>query len=267
MFKQEKTIFLTALMFLTRLPVPQNIDHSEAILQKCPRYFPLVGCLVGGISATAFGLTVSVFSLPLAILASIIAGIITTGCFHEDGFADVCDGFGGGWTKDRILEIMKDSRLGTYGVAGLTLMLASKFLLLQEFFSLPDFQNRFSGQILQWTVGLFLSAHALSRTMSVLVMQGFEYVTANDGSKSKPMASSSMSRSALLFTLITAVLPLLLLPGRLAFSLLPMLLAAFVLARYFKKWIGGYTGDCLGAIQQVAEIVFYASVVLLWKYL
>lgn len=267
MFKQEKTIFLTALMFLTRLPVPRNIDHSEAILQKSPRYFPLVGCLVGGISAIAFGLTVSVFSLSLAILASIIAGIFTTGCFHEDGFADVCDGFGGGWTKDRILEIMKDSRLGTYGVAGLTGILATKFLLLQEIFSLPDFQNRFSGQVVQWTIGLFFSAHALSRTMSVLVIQGYEYVSATDGSKSKPMASSRMHTGALLFTLICALLPLLLLPWYLALSLLPMLLAAFLLARYFKKWIGGYTGDCLGAIQQVTEIVFYASVVLLWKYM
>src|SRR3982751_4013185 len=123
--KKELRVFFTAMMFLTRLPVPRFTDHSPDYLEKSVKYFPLVGYMVAAISAFVFLVFNKYISEDLAIAASIIAGILTTGAFHEDGFADVCDAFGGGWTKEKILLIMKDSRLGTFGVIGLISILSA----------------------------------------------------------------------------------------------------------------------------------------------
>src|SRR5258708_3410401 len=125
--KKEWKIFLTAVMFLTRISVPKNIDHSAEYLEKSPKYFPVTGWIVGGISALLFLVFSRYISTDIGVLASMIAGILTTGAFHEDGFADTCDAFGGGWTKEKILQIMKDSRIGAFGAIGLLAILSSKF--------------------------------------------------------------------------------------------------------------------------------------------
>src|SRR6201985_2249913 len=130
--KKQGRIFLTAVMFLTRIRVPRTIDHSPEYLQQAPRYFPVVGWIVGAFSALSFLVFSRYISTDLGILASMITGILLTGAFHEDGFADVCDGLGGGWTKEKILMIMKDSRIGAFGAIGLLGILGSKFLLLKE---------------------------------------------------------------------------------------------------------------------------------------
>ena len=96
--KKELRIFFTALMFLTRLPVPKIIDHNPDYLQKAAKYFPMIGWAVGIICGLTFAAG-NFLSTPIAAVLCIIAGLVTTGAFHEDGFADVCDGFGGGWTK------------------------------------------------------------------------------------------------------------------------------------------------------------------------
>ncbi len=96
-------VFLTAVMFFTRIPVPKNIDHSRYMLQRSARYFSWVGILVGAIGAVIFFLAAKIFSPALSIAFSMLATILTTGAFHEDGFADCCDAFGGGWTKEKIL--------------------------------------------------------------------------------------------------------------------------------------------------------------------
>ena len=95
-------------------------------------YFPLIGWIVGGFSALIFWASSFLFPVSISIIFSMIASILVTGAFHEDGFADVCDGFGGGWTKEKILEIMKDSRVGSYGVIGMILMLGTKFAVLYQ---------------------------------------------------------------------------------------------------------------------------------------
>jgi adenosylcobinamide-GDP ribazoletransferase len=259
--KKEIRIFFTALMFLTRLPVPRMTDHSPEYLEKAAKYFPLIGWIVGIISALVFLLCQTFLSIELAILASIIAGILTTGAFHEDGFADACDAFGGGWTKEKILDIMKDSRLGTFGVIGLVSILATKYLLLRELvaIALPAFS------ILP-VIGIFLAAHALSRFMSVIAIQASQYVFSEDKSKSKPLASRKLTIAELLSAGFFSLLPFSVLPLPLLLSVIPMLLTTFLLIRYFNKWIGGYTGDCLGTIQQTTELVCYLSILLLWKY-
>ena len=137
MLQKEIRIFLTSLMFFTRVPIPSFKDYSEDDLNKCTRYFPLVGILVGSISFLAFYLSSLLFPTSISIAFSLLAGILVTGAFHEDGFADCFDGFGGGWSKSKILDIMKDSRLGTYGTVALI------FLFLLKFYALSTIVERF----------------------------------------------------------------------------------------------------------------------------
>src|SRR3954447_16259114 len=127
LFVYEARLFFTAMMFFTRLPVPRYIDHSSEYLQRSSKYFSWMGLITGTISASSTFLFLYLFSMPVSVLLGMIVGILVTGAFHEDGFADTCDAFGGGWTKEKILAIMKDSRLGTFGVIGLIAILSIKF--------------------------------------------------------------------------------------------------------------------------------------------
>ena len=112
--KKEVQIFLTAVMFYTRIPVPSWVNHDADYLNKATKYFPLIGWIVGIIAVLVFVGANYLFNPSIAIIISMAASVLLTGAFHEDGFADVCDGFGGGWTKEKILMIMKDSRVGAY---------------------------------------------------------------------------------------------------------------------------------------------------------
>lgn len=238
-----------AIMFLTRIKVAPSIDNYTEYGKQAPRYFPVVGWLVGAISALFLFVFSRFVSVDAGVLAAIIAGLFVTGALHEDGFADVCDGFGGGMTKEKILEIMKDSRIGAYGAIGLISILAAKFVLLKE---LPP-------------VTSLLSAHSLSRLMAVLVMQTTGY--AGDPLVSKSMGvAGRLPAGALLFAVVTGVAPLVLLSWHFWLVVAPGLLTAYGLRSYFVRRIGGYTGDCLGAVQQVTEIVTYLGFVLVWKY-
>jgi adenosylcobinamide-GDP ribazoletransferase len=264
LMKKELRIFFTALMFLTRLPVPRFTDHSAEYLEKSSKYFPLIGWIVGGISALVFLFFYRFFSIPLAVLASIIAGILTTGAFHEDGFADVCDAFGGGWTKEKILEIMKDSRLGTYGTIGLIAILGAKFLLLGDLVLL--YLPVINGRTVVVFFAIIIAAHSISRFMAVTSIQFYPYVTPEDNSKSKPSAASKLSLVSFLTAALFALLPFVFLPLNFLLTLPVLIVATFLLNRYFKKWIGGHTGDCLGSVQQTTEIIYYITLIVLWKY-
>jgi len=252
--KKELNIFFTALMFFTRIPVPKNIDHGSGMLQKSARYFSWVGIVVGSIGATAFFLTGTIFSTPLAIAFSTLATILATGAFHEDGFADSCDAFGGGWTKEKILTIMKDSRLGTYGVVGLMGMLSFKFLLLMEL------SNNIS--LIQFLC-IMIAAHSSSRFMAVTVMQQYQYVQNMDTGKSKPLADKKLTATELTIAITGALIPFCFLPAAYLLSFVPVAITRWYAGNYFYKWIGGYTGDCLGATQQICETIFYVSCILI----
>jgi adenosylcobinamide-GDP ribazoletransferase len=123
---QQVRLFFIALQFFTRLPIPSWVGFEAAWLHHASRYFPLVGAVVAAIAAGVYALAALVLPAPVAVLLSTAAGIYATGAFHEDGFADMCDGFGGGQTRERVLEIMKDSRIGAYGAIGIILLLAVK---------------------------------------------------------------------------------------------------------------------------------------------
>lgn len=256
--KEQINLFLTALQFFTRVPVSGLIRHHVDNLQKSARYFSWVGILTGGIGAIILFLSNKIFSPSLSIAFSMLATILITGAFHEDGFADCCDAFGGGWTKEKILLIMKDSRLGTYGVVGLIGILGFKFLLLQELF------NHIS--LIQLSA-ILLTGHSTSRFMALTIMQQYPYVQDIDTSKSKSMANRKLNRVELAIALTGALLPLVILPVIYVGALLTVIFTRWCVGRYFYKWIGGYTGDCLGATQQLCELIFYTSCLLLWKYI
>jgi adenosylcobinamide-GDP ribazoletransferase len=257
-------------MFLTRLPVPKMTDHSQEYLERSVKYFPVAGWVVGAISGLTFIVFNKYIGEDIAILASIIAGILTTGAFHEDGFADVCDAFGGGWTKEKILLIMKDSRLGTFGVIGLISILAGKFLLLKELPKFtPDLQQPVTNVFYNYRYFLLilLAAHSVSRAIPVFIIRTYDYVTDPDGSKSKPLASQKPSLLALVIVTIFALAPFIFLNWHFLLAIIPVPVVAYSLADYFKKWIGGYTGDCLGAIQQATELAFYLGVIIVCRFI
>lgn len=251
--KKQLHYFLTAVLFFTRIPCPKWVDHSPEILNKSSRYFSLVGIIVGTIAASVFYFASFIFSMNISLMLSMISSVWITGAFHEDGFADVCDGFGGGWTKDRILTIMKDSRLGTFGVIGLISILGLKFLSLQELSQSHNIPL------------LLISGHAISRFIATILLYTHEYVRDIDSSKVKP-TTQQMSTKSLIISAFFGLIPLIFFNDPTVFlSLIPLLIGYFYLSNFFKKWIGGQTGDCAGALQQVSEVLFYLSMLILWK--
>lgn len=254
MLKSEIRVFFTALMFFTRIPCPQWVDHSEEYLSKSSRYFPLIGIIVGAIGGLMYYGSSFIFPHPLALLLSMIATIFITGAFHEDGLADVCDGFGGGWTKESILRIMKDSRLGTFGVVGLCSVLAVKFTCLYflEAKLIPL---------------VLISGHALSRFVASTLLYTLDYVRDEEGSKAKP-AAKRMSAFSLSAGMFFGIAPLSVFSNYYVFILIALVFIPRVyLGYYFYKWIGGQTGDCAGAAQQICEVIFYLGFLVLWKYI
>jgi len=260
--KKELHIFFTCLMFYTRIPCPKNINHDPDYLNKATRYFPFIGWIVGSISFLTFYLSSLFLSTETAVLLAIIASILTTGAFHEDGFADVCDGFGGGWTKEKILLIMKDSAIGAYGAIGLVLLFLLKFKLLAESVSL--FTNNIFLIFL-----LFISAHSLSRLAAISIIFTREYSRDDASSKSKPIAKKH-SWKEITGSFFFGLIPLLVFSYfqyKFLLAIIPVFIMRYFLARYFQKWIDGYTGDCLGATQQVCEVIYYLSILLIWKFI
>lgn len=261
--KKELHIFFTALMFYTRIPVPKWVNHDADYLNRASKYIPIIGWIVGGISGSVLIGAIQIFNPLTAILLSLLASVVVTGAFHEDGFADSCDGFGGGWSKIKILEIMKDSRVGTFGVVGLIILLGIKVSALLEILNLTK----------AWMdlLAISIMAHSLSRWVAATTIFTHGYSREDALSKIKPIAKN-MTVVAFGLMFIFGVVPLVFYvfyTQNVFFLLvLPIVYASKVLAqRFFSKWIGGYTGDCLGAIQQISEVVLYLSVIIIWKFI
>ena len=246
---KELRLFFTALMFYTRIPVPRSTGYSPENLNKATRYFPLIGAVVGGVGALVFWGTDMVLPVKVAVLLSMVTQIMVTGAFHEDAIADFCDGFGGGYTKERILSIMKDSRIGTYGAVGLVMILLTRFFLLSEF------------NVVFIPVALVV-AHVVSRLVPVLLIFSSKYVSDFDKSKSKPIGQKS-SKVTLIVALLLGLLPLVLVsPVKIFFITLFLIPLFFYFRYYVHKHIGGYTGDVLGALQQLSEISVYIALLI-----
>lgn len=248
---KEWRSFLLALQFFTRLHVPSLVDFKETDLNHAAKYFPLVGILVGLFGAAVFKLSAYILPNSIAILLSMAATIYLTGAFHEDGLADSADGLGGGWDQERILTIMQDSRLGTFGAVALFFALFAKFQLLT---ALPQ----------SVVVNALIIAHALSRLAAVYLMATLSYV--KPAGKAKPLANT-LRLTEMIVATVLGLLPLALLWGYffnaaniwmlLLYVLVPVLLGWLWWRFKIKRWLGGYTGDCLGAMQQIAELAVY----------
>jgi adenosylcobinamide-GDP ribazoletransferase len=249
---RELEFFFAALRFFTRLPVPSWVGHSEPQLQQAARYFPLVGVIVGGIGALVTVAAAQGLPPSLAILAGMAATLLVTGAFHEDGFADAVDGFGGGHEKERVLEIMKDSRIGSFGAIAIAMMLMAKFNALAQIDAHAGVR----------TVALALVAgHALSRLASTILLCTLDYVREDDSAKSKPLARRLPAAGLGLAALFGLAPCLLLISARVWVGIGLAIVVTVVAAGYFVRRIGGYTGDCLGATQQLAELAFYVGLV------
>lgn len=249
---RQLRLFLTAVQFFTRLPVPAWVGHSAQQLEQAARYLPLVGMLVGAIAAAALYLTAQALPLSLAVGLSMVASILVTGAFHEDGLSDFADGFGGGHTKEKMLAIMKDSRVGAYGAIAIVLALLLKYQALVEL----------CGQhSLPFVAAALVAAHAVSRLMAASLMLTQQYVREDDSARARPAAQ--LSRTSFAVALLTAAAALGLLHA--AGANVATVFAAAIAALLMRAWLawrlqrrlGGYTGDCLGAVQQLTEIAFY----------
>ena len=276
--------YLLALQFFTRIPVRGRladwVGFSPQMLRASAAHFPgvgwLVGLLVAGLSLLlCMGLPSGGFS-PLIVAALGTAfGILLTGAFHEDGLADVADGLGGSLQRERALDIMKDSRVGAFGAMAIAMVLLIKLALLAQLASM--------GAALLCAL-LFL-AHVVSRTWPLLLIRFLPHVGDTAASKSKPLADQ-ITLPALLVALVwcalavlmvlglqlrwAAVVPLPLAPqwasGMLA-ALAASALAFAWMGRWFARRLQGFTGDCLGATQQVCELAVYLGFLLGWQML
>lgn len=247
--KQLANDLLLALSYFTRLPVDRWVDYEAAALDRAMGWFPLAGWLVGLAGAATLYLGCLLFPLSVAVLLAMIVMVLATGAFHEDGLADTSDGFGPVGDREKALQVMKDSRLGTYGVLGLVLVLALKYLALT---SLGD---------AQLAALALLAAQPLSRMLATFLVPLLPQVS---GANS---ATRAVARRVALGSLITAVLlaapALLILPNLMlsAVALAAVIVAVFAFA--CRARFGGYTGDILGAAQQLAETAILLAVLAL----
>jgi adenosylcobinamide-GDP ribazoletransferase len=237
---RQLKLFLVALQFLTRLPAPSFADFQPDWITRAARYYSLVGLLVGAVCAGVLLAAGQWWSGLLPALLAVAAGVLITGGFHEDGLADTADGLGGGQTPQRRLEIMKDSRVGTYGVLALGLMLAIKVAALAALPLIP-------------AALALVAAHGAGRVAAVVIMVLERHVSDRADAKYKP-APDGVTPFELLVAAALGLGPLALLgwPGLVGAAVGAVL--ATLLALTARRLIGGYTGDVLGGVEQVCEV-------------
>jgi adenosylcobinamide-GDP ribazoletransferase len=250
--KAQLNLFYLALSFFTRLPVPSSMYYSETLLNKANRYFSLVGLVIGLLLIVSFVIFSYFLPSGISILLMMMTSLLITGAFHEDGLADMADGIGGAFTRDKRLAIMKDSRIGTYGSVSLLMALLLKYSVLVELAKLDTHYLLYS----------VILAAGLSRAVAGSIISSLPYVSDEQQSKSKPLAARQSSKELLILVLIGAA-PLLFLPLEVIFYLV----GGLVLFRCaFNYWllrrVGGFTGDCLGAAQQISELLIYLILII-----
>ena len=252
--------YLLAVQFFTRIPVTGRlaawVGYSPAMLRASAAHFPGVGWLVALVACTVAALSGTLLhgrpgsALVTAVLCT-IASVLVTGGFHEDGLADVADGLGGSHARERALEIMKDSRVGAFGAMALVLALLAKIALLAML-------DASSGTAL---LAALVGGHVWSRFCPLLLVRLLPHVGDAATSKSKPLAAQ-ISLGALGVAFLWCFMPLALMEWAqgatfLIASMVASLLALAWMGRLFARRLQGFTGDCLGATQQVCEIAFY----------
>ena len=257
--------YLLAVQFFTRIPVTGRladwVGYSPAMLRASSAHFPGVGWLVAAVAAVVYatlhvGLGAQPFAPLVAAVFCTVATVLVTGGFHEDGLSDATDGLGGSYDRERALDIMKDSRIGAFGAMALVLVLLAKVSLLALL----------GAHSLSAALCALLGGHVLSRFWPLCLVRTLPHVGDTAKSKSKPLADQ-ISNWALTAAGLWCFVPLALVWRAQAalFLIVAVLLSALGaahMARRFARRLQGFTGDCLGAVQQVSEIGFYVGAAL-----
>ena len=268
--------FLLAIQFFTRIPITGAladwVGFSPDMLRASAAHFPAVGAVVGAVAAAVYALLATLLPdtayAPLVAAAlSTVATVLLTGGFHEDGLADVADGLGGSTDKSRSLDIMKDSRVGAFGAMALVLALLAKVALLALLGNVDGVTE--DGELVAnnqtfklWYVCSALAAgHVVSRTLPLVLVRWLPHVGDSGASKSKPLADEiTLNRLLMAFVWCISALALasyVQAASDLIVACIVSFIALLWMYRLFKRRLQGFTGDCLGATQQVCEIAFY----------
>ncbi|NML84534.1 adenosylcobinamide-GDP ribazoletransferase [Polaromonas sp.] len=266
--------YLLAIQFFTRIPITGRladwVGYSPDQLRASAAHFPGVGVVVGTVAAVVFTLLQTLlpdtpFTPLVAAVFSTIATVLLTGGFHEDGLADVADGLGGSYDRERALDIMKDSRVGAFGATALMLALLCKMALLALLGSaqaIPEAWSESTFTFTDWYMGAALwTGHIVSRGLPLVMIRLLPHVGDTARSKSKPLADQISSAGLLIafvwcfsaLALASLVLDAMNLIVACSFAVLALL----AMLRLFRRRLQGFTGDCLGTTQQVCEIAFY----------
>jgi adenosylcobinamide-GDP ribazoletransferase len=246
MIAREVRLFRIALQFLTQLPSGAIQDWPADWLARCAKYMPLIGAIVGAIAGASIIVAAIFLPEPLPTVVGLVAAIALTGALHEDGLADTVDAFGGGRTRERRLEIMKDSRIGTYGTLALISVLALKGAALIAVAPVS-------------AALVMIAGHAGARLAPVLTMWVLPH--AGNGNAKVSQKTSEITSAEVSVAVLFGLLPgLILLPAAaFAIAMLVALAAAAVTALVAKRRIDGYTGDVLGAVEQIFETAFFIA--------
>ncbi len=239
--------FLSAVEFLTRIPVPAH-PYCEDALPRAVKFFPLLGLLIGGCAASLFLLLDS--HLPRLVTAAMVLVFLVclTGCLHEDGLADTADGFGGGRNREQILVILRDSRIGSYGGAALVLSLVSRLVLLSSLSRANVFPVLITAHVLcRWTT---LPLSYFLRPARAQTLSGTE----GQGARVADLTTTGTLAGGTLFSFACTGL---FLRWHALAPILGVTLVTLLSGLYYKHRIDGITGDCFGATNQLAEIAVY----------
>lgn len=246
--RYEPAAFLTAVRFLTRVPVPEwffPADVEPAVLLRASAvYFPLVGALIGAATAAVIAGAEQLWSVWLAVLLGLVFEALLTGAFHEDAVADFCDAFGGGRSREDVLRILKDSRVGSFGALGLTLA-----VLLR------------AGGIAALEPGQFVSAIVASATLGrwvILLVMALLLPVPGRASLARDVGERLSVGEVVVGSLLT--LPgivgwALVQPGRCAVAVAILLIFVVAFAAYLRRRLGGVTGDCLGCAAYAGQVL------------
>jgi adenosylcobinamide-GDP ribazoletransferase len=254
--RHELRLVWVALQFLTRVPVRLH-PFDPAWLHASARHFPLIGIAIGAFGAAVWWGAALVWPPAVAVLLSMAATMVATGAFHEDGLADTCDGLGGAVAREKALLIMKDSRLGSYGAVGLGLTLALKAAALIGLTT----QGSSAAVLVVMTM---VWSHAASRAAAVVLASSLRYAGDPEHAKAKPMATE-VSQAGAAVAVAWALLaggPFMAVVGPAAggAAAAAVIAVAWACALWFRRRLGGYTGDTLGAAQQWSELAAYLAV-------
>ena len=241
---------LAAFIFFTRLPFGRLKVVPADTFKNIVAYWPIAGWLTSGISVLCLYLFMYFFPYEVALLLAILSRVLVTGGLHEDGLADFFDGFGGGSSRERILAIMKDSHIGSYGVIGLLFYFALYYMLLNN---LPI---TIAGAVM-------LTGDPFCKGVAGMIINRLPYARNAQEAKNKTVYSR-MNRKEYILCIATALIPLIWLPENIyLWALLFPIVTWYLLTSFIKKKIGGYTGDCCGATFLLCELSFYLGIVII----